>query len=609
VSETELKQKALSLPLLPGVYIMLDSSGGVLYVGKAKQLKSRVVSYFQESADHSWKTQVLVTQIADFDVIVVGSEIEALVMESSLIKRHQPKYNILLKDDKGFPFIHLPAGEEYPRFTLVAGPAGKGRFFGPFGGRSMSRTVIATLCETLKLPVCSRAFPREIGRGRPCLQYHMKRCIGVCRGGVAPAEYNQRITQAVLLLEGKYSDLAESLRVEMEQAAGELRFETAAQLRDRLNAIERLGIQQKVIACILPDTDIIGFAAADGRLCAAVLHYMEGQPVDKDSVVFEEAVEVSETEQLGAFVKQFYLARGVLPNEILLPFPIEDMEDLSRLLSGQAGRKVTLKIPKRGDRAALLLLAGENAKAELESAASKEEKIRRPLLELARVLTLKAPPQRIESCDISNLGSGEGSDRVGGLVVFLNGRASKKDYKRFEIKGEAPDDLSAMRELLARRFARAREGDPGFTELPDLLLVDGGMLQAAAACSVVEAHGLNIPVCGMAKDGRHKTRALVNARGDEADLRTLPGLYSFIGTVQEETHRYALAYHRQKRGKKVKASVLDGIAGVGEKRKMALLQAFGSVKNIRGKTIEELCAVIPQYAAQAVWEQLNKRGK
>ena len=605
MTKDELREKANDHPLLPGVYLMMDKTGTVIYVGKAKKLKNRVSQYFQDSASHTPKTRQMVAQVDHFDTIFVSSEFEALVLENSLIKRHSPKYNILLKDDKGYPFVRLSA-EPYPRFSLVNRPANdSARYFGPFGGRFETRQALDAVCAALRLPTCSRRFPRDIGAQRPCLNFHMGRCDGFCRPEMTQAEYNRRIAQACQLLEGKSRQLLREMTEEMEAEAEALRFEQAAHLRDQINAIAALGKKQTVIAGLCADTDIWGLARSSGKCCYAILHMEGGNLAGRETELFTAPVEEDEGEMLGALTAQYYLPRAILPHEILLPQETEGYcENLSQVLTQRAGHKVWVHVPRRGEKADLLAMAERNAAEEAQRATSDAERTAHTLELLAKMLDLPAPPSRLESFDISNTGS---SDIVASMVVYSGIRPLKSAYRRFRIKDLAgtPDDYASMREVLRRRLQRAADGDEKFLPLPDVFLIDGGVTHAAAAQEVAQAFGVTIPIFGMVKDDRHRTRALVTPEGREIGIVTQQAVFTLIGRIQEETHRFAITYHHQSHEKSTLRSALDGIPGVGPKRRDELKKAFGTIRAIREAEVDALAAVIPRPAAEAVWRHFH----
>ena len=604
MTKQELLQKADSLPLSPGVYIMMDKTGLVIYVGKAKKLKNRVSQYFQSGSGHNEKTRTMVSQVDHFDTIVVRTEFEALILENSLIKRHQPRYNILLKDDKGYPFVRLNEKAPYPRFTLVNKPEEDGaRYFGPFGGRHETRAALQAVCAALKLPTCNRQFPRDIGKERPCLNHHIGKCDGFCSpDGPGQAEYHSRMTQAAELLGGKLRQVTANLRQEMETAAEALEFEKAAALRDRMQALQVLGKQQQVIAGVCADTDVWGVYIGPVRCGAAVLHIENGDLLGCQIEIFPTAADQAESEVLSAVLSQYYLDKAVLPREILLPCLFDGSETFAALLTGQAGHKVTVKAPQRGERSQLVDMAAQNAKEEVERITTESERLSRTLTDLQTLARLPQTPRRMESYDISNLGS---DDMVASMVVFVDGKPLKRDYRKFAIKTlTGPDDYAAMQEVLERRFAH--RDDEKFPPLPDLLLIDGGLGHVHAALAAERAAGVAIPILGMVKDDRHRTRALVTAEGQELGIQQSPPLFALVGQIQEEVHRFAIAYHHEKHTKSALTSRLDGIPGVGDVRKKALLKHFKSVRAIAQAGLPQLEAVVPKTAARAVYDHFHK---
>ena len=504
-----LREKANNLPLLPGVYIMLDRQGQVIYVGKAKKLKNRVSSYFH--GEHLPKVQAMVDKVADFNVIVAGSEFEALVLENSLIKRHKPHYNILLKDDKGYPFIRVDMKSEYPAMTLVS-RAGKdgAKYFGPYGGRSQTRDIISTISKALLLPDCSRKFPRDIGKERPCLNYHMGSCAGWCLKDSSPEDYRRSMQQAVLILEGKSNELMEELKGQMEQAAEELRFERAAELRDRLRAIERLANRQRVISTAFADTDAVGFCRG-AKSCFTVLHFVDGDLVGKDVEMMDEPIE-EDSEAISDLVRQYFTAhRGGWPKSILLPCEIEDRQELEELLSETAGRRVYIEVPKRGERLRLIESAALNAREEIQRRTTAAQRRSKTLEWLQKALELENFPERIEAFDVSNLGD---TGIVAAMTVHVDGKPLKRDYRKFRMKDlQGQDDYASMYQAVYRRFRHYAEGDEKFSPLPDLLLIDGGDWHASVALEAMEALEIRVPVFGMVKDDRHRTRALITPDG------------------------------------------------------------------------------------------------
>lgn len=603
MTKQELLQKADSLPLSPGVYIMMDKTGLVIYVGKAKKLKNRVSQYFQSGSGHNEKTRMMVSQVDHFDTIVVRTEFEALILENSLIKRHQPRYNILLKDDKGYPFVRLDSRSSYPRFTMVNKPAEDGAdYFGPFGGRHETRMALQALCAALKLPTCTRRFPRDIGKERPCLNFHIGKCDGFCSpGGPGQAEYHARMTQAAELLGGKLRQVTAALRQDMESAAEALEFEKAAALRDRLQALQVLGKQQQVIAGVCADTDVWGIYTGPVRCGAAVLHIENGDLLGRQTEIFPTAADQSVPEVLSAVLSQYYLNKAVLPREILLPCLFEGSESFAELLTTQAGHKVALRVPQRGERSQLVDMAARNAREEAERITTESERVSRTLSDLQALARLPRLPRRMESYDISNMGS---DDMVASMVVFVDGKPLKRDYRKFSIRTlTAPDDYAAMQEVLTRRFSHTE--DEKFPPLPDLLLIDGGLGHVHAALAAMAASGISLPVLGMVKDDRHRTRALITANGDELGIQQSPHIFTMIGRIQEEVHRFAITFQRQKHRKRTYRSKLDGIPGVGEVRRQALMKRFGSIRAIESASLSQLQTVLPANAAHAVYDRFH----
>ncbi len=601
----ELKEKAHGLPLKPGVYIMMDKSGTVIYVGKAKALRNRVSQYFYDLGSHGPKTRAMVSQIYQFDIIVVNSEFEALVLECATIKRYQPKYNILLKDDKGYPYIRLDVKSPYPRFSLVSRVEEDGaRYFGPYGSRGSTYQIVEAISRALKLPTCHKQFPRDIGKDRPCLNHHMGQCLAWCQGGAhGQVEYQTAIHQAVRLLEGKFIEVTAELQEEMLRAAEELRFEKAAELRDRMKAIELLGTHQKVTAMTRVDTDVLGFFRGEAKSCLAVLHYAGGELAHKDIQLFETPMEATEEDMLAELIPQYYMARGSYPKVVLLPLEPEESHHLGKFLSEQAGCRVEVLIPRRGDKADLVRLANRNAEEEAARQTSREERRNKTLELLGHLMGLAEVPERMESYDISNTGA---SDIVASMVVFQHGKPLKRDYRHFIVKDLThPDDYASMEQVLTRRFRRYLDGDEKFGPLPDVLLIDGGVTHANVAVRMLESLELSIPVFGMVKDDRHRTRGLVTPDGQEIGIRQYQTVLALIGQIQEETHRFAITFHKQRHSRSSTHSRLDEIPGLGEARKKALLKKFKSVKAIKAAPLEELRAVIPKGVALAVYQKFH----
>lgn len=597
----ELKNKASGLPYEPGVYIMRDAGDTVIYVGKAKKLRNRVSQYFLDLDSHSPKTRIMVGKIHHFDVIVASSEFEALVLECSLIKQHMPKYNILLKDDKGYPYIRLDIRSPYPELAIVSKISNdKAEYFGPFGSRGTTQDIIDAILTTLSLPKCKKKFPRDIGKTRPCLNYHMNQCAGWCQKGKTQEEYKLLIEQARQLLNGNYKQVYNDIKAQMLSAAESMNFELAAILRDRLNAVEALGQKQMVTALSKADTDVIGYAQTESKACFAMLHFSNGKLLDKDYEIIPlpDDAEYAVT----SLMKQYYFSKGTAPKNIYLPFFVEESELIAQLLSEQTGKKINIYAPKRGNNMRLVEMAVKNAREEAQRVTSTEEKHLASVHALGKMLSIDTP-KRIESFDISNI---SGTDIVASMVVFVDGKPMKSDYKRFKIRGLSDqDDYRSMEQVIERRFRHYIDCDKGFEILPDLLLIDGGAVHAGIAQRVLDLLDIHIPVFGMVKDDRHRTRSLVTSQGQEIGIDAQQTVFSFIGRIQEETHRFAITYHRKLRSKRLRYSELDSIPGVGAKRKQELLKTFHSVKAISEATLPELERFLPKNAAIAVFQHFH----
>lgn len=605
MTKDQLKERVRKLPLSPGVYLHKDKSGNVIYVGKAKALKNRVSNYFQAEERLNPKTRQLVSKIDDFDIIVTETEFEALVLENSMIKKYKPKYNILLKDDKGYPYVRLNVNADYPAFSVVSKPGHDGaRYFGPYPGRVAARRAIDTISETLHLKTCSRVFPRDIGKDRPCLNLHLGRCCAPCTGKVSPEEYRGLIAQGVSLFEGNAKSLERELTEKMQAASEELQFERAAMLRDRLRAVQKLGSRQHVVAGAFAELDVIAFVQGQTRACVCVLHYGGGALQDKEYTLFH-LTESDPGEVLSAFIKQYYAQRGAVPRTVLLSHEIEEQEAVSDYLSSISERKVELATPQRGERRVLTRLAEKNASEEIERREQQSERRHKSLELLQNVTGMIALPLRLEAYDISNFA---GQDTVGSMVVFVEGQPKKSDYRKFKIACAAngQDDYASMREMLTRRVQRYADGDEKFTPLPNAFLIDGGLGHVRICKEVLDAFGLDTPCFGMVKDDKHRTRALIAPDGREFGISATPALFALIGRMQEEVHRFAIEYNRKLGGKKVRGSTLDKIPGVGDKRRGELLKYFKSVDAVKNATEQELARIVPRNTAKAVFDYFHE---
>ena len=491
--------------------------------------------------------------------------------------------------------------DAYPRFTVANRAEEDGaEYFGPFGSRGTSFDIIETISKTLQLPTCSKRFPEDVGKGRPCLNYHLNQCAGWCTKEVDPKDYQRRIQEAKLILSGKTSELTKQLRTEMEEAAEALRFEQAAEIRDRIRAIDSLSNRQRVIATAFADTDAVGFVRG-AKSCFTVLHFMDGNLAGKDYELMDEPLE-SDEEVVPALLVQYYERRGAYPKVVLVPVELENAHELAEYLTEKAGRKVSVEYPKRGERVRLIERAQLNAREETLRATNAQQRTNKTLEWLQKALQLEKQPNRIESFDVSNLGD---SGIVAAMVVFKNGRPSKKDYRKFRIRStQTQDDYASMEEAVYRRFLHAKEGDEKFAELPDLLLIDGGETHVAAARKALQRLGMDVPTFGMVKDDRHRTRELVSADGAERGISGNPAVFALIGTIQEETHRFAITYQRTLR-KESLTSQLDRIPGVGEKSRNKLLDTFKNIDTIKNATEEQLRQAVPKNIAAAVYRHYH----
>ena len=574
----ELLQKANELPLSPGVYLMRDKSGRIIYVGKSRKLKSRVSQYFQNSPKGA-KTARMVAQVADFDYFLCDTEIEALALENTLIKQHTPKYNIRLKDAKSYPYIKI-TDEAYPRLRFTRTRlADKGRYFGPYSGAGVVSGVLHTLQKTLKLPTCNRQFPRDIGKGRPCLYAQLGQCCAPCTGKVSESEYAELIRMAMQVLRGNTAPVLREVRASMERAAAEERFEQAAEYRDRLFALQKLSQKQKVVAD--PDTveDVFGFYRDDYGAAIAVFYVREGALVDKQETVFG-ADEIVDEEALVSFVFDHYRHREDIPPLVLFSFGAEgeDIEPLAELLSEQAGHKVQIHQPQRGEKRQLCDLAVQNAAERLAASRRESEKSDRTMVRLAELLSLEVVPSRIESYDISNLGA---EHKTCGMIVFENGKFAKSEYRTFQIKGvEGTDDYASMKEAISRRFAHLRDAEGAFSVLPDLILLDGGATHVGVVRPLLAEMGVSVPVFGMVKDDYHKTRALCTEH-EEISIAQDRGVFTTVYAIQEEVHRFAIKRMSEAKRSSIRTSSLEKIPGVGKAKAKALLSHFGGLAALK----------------------------
>ncbi len=578
------------LPEKPGVYIMKDKNDNILYVGKAVVLKNRVRQYFQKT-NKTERIKKMVSQIDHFEYIVVDSEMEALILECNLIKLHRPKYNVLLKDDKMYPYIKITLNEDFPTVRITRKKLNDGaKYYGPYTNAYATRETVEFLNKIYSLKQCRKIFKK--GKVEtPCLNYHIKKCLGVCSGKVSKEEYRKLIDQVMAVLDGKAEDIMKLLKKEMEEASQKLNFEKAAELRDKMSSIENLLQKQKIDNFSENDIDVIGLVKRLDRASIEVFHIRNSKMIGGENFIFKEVGDEEESELISTFIKQYYMGDNI-PSKLMFKQELKEEELIREWLLKTSGRKsIEFKIPKKGEKLKLIEMAERNATIALENKtdAIENENI---LLELMQVLNLEKIPKRIESYDISNI---SGTDMVAGMVVFENGKPKKNEYRNLKIKTvTSQDDIACMKETLRRRLKylvdSSLEKNP-FGPKPDLILMDGGMTQIRAAKEIINEYGVDIPVFGMVKNDKHRTRALMTEDGEEISISNKINLFNFVTFLQDEVHKTAISYHRKLREKKIRKSELDSIDGIGEKKKEALLKHFKSVEKIKQASIEELCEV------------------
>lgn len=581
----DIKEQLKNLPSSPGVYIMKDKYKNVIYVGKAISLKNRVRQYFI-SKNHTLKVKSMVKNITEFEYIITDSEIEALILECNLIKEYRPKYNVLLRDDKTYPYIKITLNEDYPRILKVRKiKKDKAKYFGPY-------TNITALNETLELiknmyPIrtCSIDINRAIQRKqRPCLNYHIKKCIGPCTGNVSKSEYMEMIDETIMILSGKIENLKKELQMNMELCSTHFEFEKAAKYRDKIMSIENIIQTQKIVSTNDINQDVIAMAKIDDEACVQIFFVRNGKIVGREHYILKGVVDNDREEIMASFIKQFYSSGVFIPQELIIENEIEDMEIIKKWLSGIENKKVDIKIPKRGEKKDLVNMVRKNALESLEKFTNLEkikfEKTTGVLDQIKELLSLDKKPNRIEAYDISNI---QGVDSVGSMVVFTDGKKDKKEYRRYKIQSViGPNDYASMQEIVGRRLENGN--------YPDLILLDGALGQVNAVNKILTHKNIDIPLWGMYKDDKHRTKGLISTdRGIELDKSS--NIYKFISLIQEEVHRFAITYHRSLKVKNMTKSILDDIPDIGSKRKMNLLFHYKTVDNIKKATLQELESV------------------
>lgn len=600
-----LRKKAMALPLLPGVYIMHSADGEIIYIGKAKALRNRVSQYFGSQNNHAEKVRRMVDNVDHFEYIITDSEFEALILECSLIKQHTPKYNILLKDDKGYSYIKV-SGDKWRKISYVLQKNDDGaEYIGPYKSSYYVKSAVEEANKIFMLPTCNRKFPQDFGKGRPCLNYHIKLCTAPCTGKVKFADYNESVEQALAFLKGGSSNSVKDLTKKMEEAAENLEFERAARIRDKISAIKKMGDKQKVVANKVLDEDVIASFSDGHKTCFQVFRFEGGRLFDRESFVFDSGDSEGETEE---FILRYYTIRGDVPKNIAIDKEFDGLTAMQDWLSEKRGSKVYITVPQRGEQAQLMAMCRSNAAEELAQRKGATVKEYSVLEELKELLGLEKIPSYIESYDISNLA---GTENVAGMIVYKDGKPYKCAYKKFKIKGfDGQDDYASMAEVIGRRFneyLKAEKADDGFGKLPDLILLDGGKGQVAVAKQVLREMNIDVPLFGLVKDDKHRTRA-VTGDGGEISVNSRRALFTFLSKMQDEVHRFAIGYHHERRSKNTFKSSLTEIEGIGEKRARAMLKYFRTIDNISKADLEELegCPQMTKNAAVAVYRYFHQ---
>ena len=600
----DIQEHLKQLPAEPGVYLMKDKFDNIIYVGKAKILKNRVRQYFQSSKNHSSKVKSMVKNIDKFEYIITDSELEALILECNLIKKYKPKYNVLLRDDKTYPYIKVTTNEDFPRVLKVRKVIkDKAKYFGPYTNTTAVNDTLDIIKNIYPIRTCNIDIERAIKTNmRPCLNLHIKRCVGPCTGNVTKEEYNKMIEEIILFLSGKEEKLIDILKEKMNKCAMDFNFEEAAIYRDKIKSLEDMMEKQKIDTSTSDlNQDVIAMARAHDEACVQVFFVRNGKIVGREHFILEGVMYSTRESILGSFVKQFYMEQEYVPKEIIIEDEIEDSFILSEWLSSKKGQKVTIRVPQKGEKKSLIEMVRKNAIEDLEKFSDmnkrKYEKSIGALEELKQILNLDNIPKRIESFDISNI---QGVDSIGSMVVFTNGKKDKKEYRRYKIKTViGPNDYDSMAEIVERRLK--------YGDFPDLMLLDGGKGQVSAVKKVLNKYNVEIPLWGMYKDDKHRTKGLISQE-KEIELDRTSNLYRFVASIQEEVHNYAISYHRSLRNKSLTKSELDDIQGIGEKRKKALLNHFKDIEAIKKATFEELLEVegMNKTSSESVYNYFRK---
>ena len=600
----DIQEHLKKLPDEPGVYLMKDEDKTVIYVGKAISLKNRVRQYFQSSKNHSSKVKSMVKNIYSFEYIITDSELEALILECNLIKQYRPKYNVLLRDDKTYPYIKVTTNEDYPRVLKVRRVLkDKAKYFGPYTNITAVNDTLEIIRNTYPIRTCNIDIDKAIRNNvRPCLNKHIKKCVGPCTGDVSKEDYNKMVEEILMFLSGKEEKLIELLKEKMNKCAMEFNFEDAAIYRDKIRSLEDMIQKQKIDSGTSDlNQDIIAMARAHDEACVQVFFIRNGKIVGREHYILEGVMDSSRESILSSFVKQFYMAQDYVPKEILIEDEVEDSFVLEEWLSNKKGQRVSIKVPQKGEKKNLIEMVRKNAVEYLEKFSDmnkmKYQKSIGALEELKDVIGLEEIPKRIESFDISNI---QGVDSIGSMVVFTNGKKDKKEYRRYKIKTViGPNDYDSMAEIVERRLK--------YGNLPDLMLLDGGKGQVSAVKKVLDRNNVKIPLWGMFKDDKHRTKGLISQE-KEIELDNTSNLYRFVASIQEEVHNYAITYHRSLRNKSLTKSILDDIQGIGEKRKKALLAHFKSIEDIKKASFEELLEVegMNKSSAESVYNFFKK---